>query len=137
PNNWRWMFASEALPAFVLLVALFGVPESPRWLAKQDRETDALSILTRINGPTRAVAELSDIRASLAREEGSFAELLRPGLRLALVIGVVLAVLGQVSGINSIIYYAPKVFLTAGIGEARAALWATVLVGLTNFFSTI
>ncbi len=137
PANWRWMFASAAAPAALLLIALLFVPESPRWLAKQGRDDESLAILSRINGETQAVTELEEIRAALAHEGGSFSELLQPGLRVALTIGVTLAVLGQVSGINSIIYYAPKVFLAAGMGEARAAMLATVLVGLTNFFSTI
>jgi sugar porter (SP) family MFS transporter len=136
-NNWRLMFASAAIPAFVLLVALLAVPESPRWLAKQRQDQRALEILERVNGAERATGELQEIRRALAQEEGSFAELLRPGLRVALVIGVTLAVLGQVSGINSIIYYAPKVFLAAGMEQARAAMFATVMVGLTNFLSTI
>lgn len=137
PNNWRWMFASAALPAFGLFLALLFVPESPRWLAQRTRDEEALRILARINPPDQAAAELDAIRGALSAETGTFDELLRPGLRRALLIGVALASLGQVSGINSIIYYAPKIFLSAGMEEARAAMLATVLVGITNFVSTI
>lgn len=136
-NNWRWMFASAAFPSFVLLVALFLVPESPRWLAKQGQFAESLAVLTRVGGPTSAEAELGEIRASLEEESGSLAELFQPGFRIALVIGVTLAVLGQITGINTIIYYAPKVFLAAGFPEQKSAMWATVLVGATNFVSTV
>ena len=80
-NNWRLMFASAAIPAFVLLVALCVVPESPRWLAKQGQNERARAILERINGRAQAALELQEIRIALAQEGGSFAELLRPGLR--------------------------------------------------------
>lgn len=136
-NNWRWMFASESVPAFILLIGLFFVPESPRWLAKQDRHDDALTVLARVNGTGRAMQELGEIKQALAEEEGTLRELLQPGLRMALIISVTLAVLGQISGINTIIYYAPKIFLAAGFAEAKSALWATILVGTTNFVITI
>jgi sugar porter (SP) family MFS transporter len=136
-NNWRWMFASESLPALLLLVGLLLVPESPRWLAKRGELDQALAVLTRVGGQARATYELEEITLALSREEGTLAELLRPGLRVALMIGVVLAILGQISGINTIIYYAPKIFLKAGFEEARSAMWATVLVGTTNCVVTI
>lgn len=137
PNDWRWMFASAAVPSFLLFIALLGVPESPRWLAKRGAYEQAGSILARVNGPQRAGEELEEIRLALAQESGSFLDLFGPGLRVALAIGVVLAILGQVSGINTIIYYAPKIFLAAGFEATRSATWATVLVGITNFVSTI
>jgi len=136
-NNWRWMFASAAFPAFVLLIALFLVPESPRWLAKQGRFDESLAVLSRVGGQASAEAELGEIRATLAEQSGSLAELFKPGFRIALLIGVTLAVLGQITGINTIIYYAPKVFLAAGFPEQKSAMWATVLVGATNFLSTL
>jgi len=76
-------------------------------------------------------------RLSLTQESGSLGELFRPGLRVALVIGVVLAVLGQISGINTVIYYAPSIFLKAGFEEASSATWASVLVGITNTIFTV
>jgi len=136
-NNWRWMFASAAIPSLLLLVALFAVPESPRWLAQQGLHGRALGILARIAGRSRAEVELTEINASLSRESASFWHLFGPGLRVALLIGVVLAILGQVSGINAVIYYAPKIFLKAGFAETSSATWANVLVGSTNFVITI
>lgn len=136
-NNWRWMFGSAALPAFLLLVALFLVPESPRWLAKRGRFDQSLAVLTRINGNTIAEAELAEIRSTLDQESGSLAELFKPGFRAAIIIGVTLAVLGQITGINTIIYYAPTIFLKAGFPKEKSAMLATVLVGATNFVCTL
>ncbi len=137
PNNWRYMFASAAVPAFLLLLALVVVPESPRWLAAQGRTAQAEDILARVNGRERARVEMAEITTTLADEPSRIAEMFQPGLRLALMIGVVLAVLGQVSGINTIIYYAPKIFLASGFPDASAAIWAQVSVGLVNFVFTI
>lgn len=137
PNNWRWMFASAALPAFLLFLALFAVPESPRWLAQRGLFDRALKILSRVNGRAQAEVELGEIKSALAQEPGSIGELFQPGLRVALIIGVVLAILGQVSGINTVIYYAPTIFLKAGFAETSSATWANVLVGATNFLITV
>lgn len=136
-NNWRWMFASASLPAFLLFIALLFVPESPRWLAQRGVFDQALAILARIGGQNHANGELKEIKESLNEETGSIRELFEPGFRTALLLGVLLAVLGQITGINTIIYYAPKVFLAAGLPEQKSAMWATVLVGATNFVSTI
>ena len=136
-NNWRWMFASAAVPSLLLLIALFAVPESPRWLAKRGLYERAMAILARVGGTRHAQAEMEEIKASLAGESGSVSELLAPAVRPALLIGTVLAILGQLSGINTVIYYAPSIFLKAGFPEASSATWAAVLVGITNFVSTV
>lgn len=136
-NNWRWMFASAALPSLLLLIALIAVPESPRWLAKRSRYDRAKAILARVGGRRHAESELQEIKTSLAGESGSALELFSPAVFPALVIGAILAILGQLSGINTVIYYAPSIFLKAGFPEASSATWATVLVGLTNFVSTV
>ena len=135
--NWRWMFASAAFPAIMLMIGLLFVPESPRWLAKAGQHGRALAILATIGGRRHAESEMAEIESVLAEETGSLWELFGRRFRLALVIGIVLAVLGQVTGINTVIYYAPKIFLTAGFEKASAAMWASVLVGITNFISTI
>jgi len=136
-TNWRWMFASEALPAAILLVGLFLVPESPRWLVGQGKQDRAFKILARVDGRDHATQELEEIHQALGQEEGRIRELFRPGLRVALAIGVVLAILGQISGINSVIYYGSRIFEAAGFEEASSQLWAQVLVGATNFVVTI
>ncbi len=98
--GWRWMLASETLPALLFLGFLFLVPESPRWLVKQGREEEALAILARVGGAEQAALEMEQIRAAIAQEGADWRELFRPGIRAALLIAVVLAVLQQVTGIN-------------------------------------
>ncbi|HAK95020.1 MAG TPA: hypothetical protein DCM87_08465 [Planctomycetes bacterium] len=137
-TGWRWMFASGALPAILLLACLFFVPESPRWLTAAGREDRAVQVLARINGSTRAGEEMREIKAALAQEGGRLAELLQPGMKLVLVVGVALAVLQQVTGINVFLYYAPEIFknLVAGTKD-DAALLQTVVVGVVNISFTV
>lgn len=136
-HNWRYMFVSEAPGAALFFFALFAVPESPRWLTQQGRLKEALGILARVGGRRHAQVELGEIREAIAHEAGSIRQLFRPGLRLALVIGVVMAILQQITGINTVIYYAPDIFLGAGVGSDSAALLATVGVGTVNVASTV
>ncbi|HUT10103.1 MAG TPA: sugar porter family MFS transporter [Thermoguttaceae bacterium] len=135
-RGWRWMFGSEVLPAALLLVLMFFVPESPRWLAKQGRREEALAILTRVGGADHAVSELAEIEGAIARESGSLAQLFQPGMRIVLVIGVTLAVLQQVTGINVFLYYAPEIFKSMG-SEVDVALRQTILVGAVNLTFTV
>ena len=134
--KWRWMFAVETFPALLFIFLLFFIPESPRFLAQKGETATALNTLTRISGPREAEAEMERINEALAGEGSSFTELLRPGLRRALVIATLLAVFSQVSGINAIMYYAPEVFKQAGAGDA-AAYSSAVWVGVINFLATI
>jgi len=137
-KGWRWMFASGALPAVLLLACLFFVPESPRWLTAAGREDRALRVLARINGPARAGAQMREIEAALAREGGSLAELLEPGMKLVLAVGIALAVLQQVTGINVFLYYAPEIFKNLVEGtKDDAALLQTVVVGVVNIVFTV
>lgn len=134
--GWRWMFASETLPAVLFFIFLFFVPESPRWLSKQGRGSDALGILSRIGGRARAETELAEIKEAIAHEEGSIWQLFQPGLRVALFIAVVLAIFTQITGINAILYYAPEIFKRAGAGT-NAAFAQTVALGTVNLVFTL
>ncbi len=134
--GWRWMFGSESLPALMLLVLLFFVPESPRWLTKQGREDEAVGILARVNGATYAQTELAEIKDAVAHESGSLKQLLMPGMKIVLVIGIVLAVLQQVTGINVFLYFGTEIFKKMGSGTS-AALLQTVIVGAVNLTFTI
>ena len=134
--GWRWMFGSEALPALLLLVLLFFVPESPRWLTKQGRGEEALAILSRVDGTEFAKTDLLEIKDTIAHESGSLRQLLQPGMKIVLVIGIVLAVLQQVTGINVFLYFGTEIFKKMG-SETNAALLQTVVVGAVNMTFTI
>lgn len=134
--KWRWMFGVGAIPAAVFLLVLLPVPESPRWLTQRGRTDHARSILVRVAGERQAEVELAEIVETIAHEGGSFGELFRPGLRRAVIIGVVLAILQQITGINAILYYAPEIFKQAG-SAASAAFNDTVWIGLANVVMTL
>ncbi|MCP4258160.1 MAG: sugar porter family MFS transporter [Planctomycetes bacterium] len=135
-SGWRWMFGSESVPAILLLVLLFFVPESPRWLTKQNRSDEALDILTRVDGAQYAQTELLEIKDAIAHESGSIKQLFQPGMKIVLVIGIVLAVLQQVTGINVFLYFGTEIFKKMG-SETNAALLQTVVVGVVNLSFTI
>ena len=135
--GWRWMFGSATLPSVLFFVLLFLVPESPRWLVKRGRSKEALGILVRVGGARHAQTEMAEIADAIALEKNqSIAQLFKPGLRMALIIGVVLAVLQQVTGINVVLYYAPEIFKTAGM-RATQAIDLTVIVGVINLMFTV
>jgi sugar porter (SP) family MFS transporter len=135
-TGWRWMFASGAVPSTLFLALLFLVPESPRWLLEQGHAEKARKILSRVGGGAFADAELHSIEETLGKESGSLAQLFRPGMRIVLFIGVALAVLQQVTGINVFLYYAPEIFKELGSGS-DVALLQTVIVGAVNLSFTI
>jgi MFS transporter, SP family, arabinose:H+ symporter len=134
--GWRWMFGSGVLPALLFLFFLFIVPESPRWLTKQGRGAEALAILTRVGGRVSAEAAMKEIESAIAHEGGSIWQLFQPGLRKALLVGVGLAVLQQITGINVVLYYAPEIFKSAGMTFTKA-INDTVIVGVVNLLFTL
>jgi sugar porter (SP) family MFS transporter len=134
-DSWRWMFAVAAVPSLLFFGALFFVPESPRWLVKEGRREAAAKILARLGEPP---AQLQEIERAIAEETGSLRQLLEKGLRRPLVIGVTLAILQQVTGINTVLYYGSIIFTEhAGAASTSAALWANVLVGVMNLVFTV
>ncbi|MEP7317331.1 MAG: sugar porter family MFS transporter [Panacibacter sp.] len=135
-TGWRWMFGSGLLPSAIFLLLLFFVPESPRWLAQQQRWDEAKFILTKVNGLAKAESELTEIKEALNTETSSFADILKPGVRKALMIGVILCIFSQVTGINAIMYYAPEIFKSTGDGSS-SSLMQTVLVGVINVLFTL
>jgi SP family arabinose:H+ symporter-like MFS transporter len=135
-TSWRWMLGFGIAPGLIYLFLLFLIPETPRWLMKQKQEVRALQVLERMNGREAAKSELHEILNLKDNDGGSIRELFRPALRLPLVIGVVLAILQQITGINAIMYYAPEIFKQTGAGT-NAALSQTVLVGIVNFAFTL
>jgi len=134
-ESWRWMFAVAAVPSLFFLGALFFVPESPRWLVKEGRHAEAAQVLARLGEPP---SRLREIERVIAEESGSLRQLLEPGMRRPLLIGVTLAILQQVTGINTVLYYGSIIFTEqAGVRSTSAALWANVLVGLMNLVFTV
>ena len=134
-TGWRYMLGSEVIPAVIFLFLLLIVPESPRWLSKSNREEESLAILKKINGDQRAKEIQAEINETLNEEEGTLRELFAPGLRMAVIVGVFLAVFSQITGINAIMYYAPEIFKSVGFGTESAML-QTVIIGSFNVIFT-
>jgi SP family arabinose:H+ symporter-like MFS transporter len=136
PASWRWMFASEIVPILCFGLMLPFLPRSPRWLASQGRKLEALAVLTRINGPEVAREELAGIEHSLAEESGSWSELFQPGVRVALWIGILLAIFNQLTGWSGIAFYLPKIFQAAGWTEKTGAILQTLVMQGAGIFLT-
>ena len=134
--GWRYMLGSEGIPAILFFILLFFVPESPRWLVKENRSEEALKILNKINGPEETHRILKEIKEAVNEEKGSFLDLFKPGIRKAMVVGSVLALFSQVTGINAIIYYAPEIFKQVGFGS-ESALFQTMIIGFVNMLFTL
>ncbi|NND60462.1 MAG: sugar porter family MFS transporter [Gammaproteobacteria bacterium] len=136
-SGWRWMLGAEALPALVYLGALRFVPESPRWLSMHGRDDEALAILARATDPVAARAALDAIPGEATnKQQGRWHELFAPAMRTVLLIGIAIAVVQQITGINAVFFYAPMIFEQSGIGT-NAAFMQAVLVGLTNLVFTV
>lgn len=134
-TGWRWMFASLVLPSLLFCILMFLVPESPRWLMKLGKETEARDILEKIGGKENAEREITAIAQALKEEQGKWLELFTHGYFRALLIGAWLAIFSQFSGINAIMYYGPEVFKSAGVGQ-DSAFAQTVIVGAINLLFT-
>jgi MFS transporter, SP family, arabinose:H+ symporter len=138
--NWRWMLGIEAIPAILYFFLLFIVPRSPRWLAMKGQDEKALEVLTKANGKEGAIVVMNEIKESLKKnvnkEKVPVRELFKPALKLVLLIGIVIAILQQITGINAVFFYAPMIFEQTGIG-ADASFSQAIWVGLTNLVFTI
>ncbi len=138
--NWRWMLGLETMPAVLYFIGLFFVPESPRWLIMKGRTSEALQIMTKANGAEMAKEALAAAQASFDEDKSQglelIGELFKPALRLVLIIGIVVAILQQITGINSVFFYAPMIFEQSGIGTDASFVQA-IMVGLVNLAFTI
>ena len=135
PNNWRWMFASGAIPSIAFFVLLFFVPESPRWLFLAGRRAEAEALLVRIGGSDNARRELSIMQLPKGPTDTRFSDLLRPVNRRVMIVGILLAALIQFSGINTVIEYAP-IILHSGGNSLDTAIFQTFVIGIINFLAT-
>ncbi len=130
------MFGSESIPAVLLLVLMTFVPESPRWLTRQGRSDDDHAVLTRIEGEAYAGSEIKQIQEALSHEKADLCQLFAPGMKIALWIGIALAILQQVTGINVFLYCGPEIFKKLG-STTDTALLQTVVVGMVNLLFTV
>jgi SP family arabinose:H+ symporter-like MFS transporter len=130
------MLGAEVAPAAGLLGLLFLAPESPRWLLQAGREAEARRIWEGVAGPARAAAEMAAVQAVPGREEGRLRELFEARFRRPLILAVGLMAFSQFCGINAIMYYSTKIFLSAGVG-VRDAFMASVVIGLVNVLFTL
>lgn len=136
---WRPMLWVGVIPAVVLFVGMFFLPETPRWLMSKGREEEGEKVLRRIEDPSMIEDSMAAMRRDIAidaSQEG-FREIFKPWLRNALIIAVGIMFFQQFVGINTVIYYSPKIFLAAGFEGAEAAIAASVIVGAVNVFFTI
>lgn len=134
-ETWRPMFLVMSVPSLIFLLMLSGVPESPRWLVLVNKSKEAEAVLYKIRPEDEAAKEMRDIEAAAQKKNSKKIYLSDSSVRLPLVIGIVLAVLQQFSGINAIIYYGPSIFQSAGIAAHNALLFQ-VIIGAVNLLFT-
>lgn len=134
---WRWLLGSTAVPSVVLLFLLTKIPESPRWLLAQRRETEAMAVMQTIRDPGQITGELDAIRAGAGRTRSSYRDLLRPGIRWALLTGVLLGFFNNWTGGMAVSIYLPTLFQQGGFTVAGDALAVTLLVVCVNVGFTV
>ncbi len=136
-NGWRWMFASQAIPAVLFFVALFLVPETPRWLIQKNQQDKAFYILAKTGGKGYAQAALRSISHSFNSESaGNLKDLFQPRYSKVLSMGILISTFQQITGINAILYYAPEIFKKTGVGVAIASM-QTIAIGVTMLVFTL
>lgn len=138
-EGWRWMFASQAFPSLLFALLLLAVPETPRWLIRQGRHAEARTVLQKTSGDFYAEREMRDIEQSFSNHplgaSSSTASVFQKAYRPVLLVGILLAVIQQVTGINSILYYAPVIFQQTGLSGSSSML-QTISIGVINVVST-
>ncbi|MGA2351210.1 MAG: sugar porter family MFS transporter [Terracidiphilus sp.] len=135
-SNWRWMFLTGVVPSAVFLFFVLFAPETPRFLALNGKADEAFVVLERISGAEIAHAQIAEIETTIHREPLTWRALLRPGVRRAVPASIGLAILIHVSGINTVIDYAPAIFQSAG-WKVDIALASTFMIGITQFLFTL
>ncbi|MFD2656911.1 sugar porter family MFS transporter [Gracilibacillus thailandensis] len=135
--GWRWMLGYGTIPGIIFLFLLFFIPESPRYLIQKGKDKEAFHILKRINGDEVAKKEAKEIKASIEVEQSSSVkELVKPGLRMAMGVGIFLALFNQVIGMNAVTYYGPDIFRSVGF-ENNTEFLATSIIGSVQVVFTI
>lgn len=139
-HGWRFMFAVGIIPAIILAIGMWYLPKTPRWLMSKNREDEARKVLSTLEAEENVEPQIQQMKRNLLEEEkskGALSELMMPWLRPALIIGIGLMFFQQMTGINTVIYYAPTIFQKAGFVSDASAIYATVGVGLINVIFTV
>jgi sugar porter (SP) family MFS transporter len=136
-ENWRWMFITAVFPSIALLAGMVYLPESPRWWVRMGQRARALATFERLGQGAEAETEVRDVEQALLEETGGFGLLFQPGFRIAVLIGVGVAIFSQITGINTIIYYSPMIFRMAGYPSDKAAILAAAIIGVADVLITI
>ncbi|HVY79240.1 MAG TPA: sugar porter family MFS transporter [Solirubrobacterales bacterium] len=138
-EGWRWMLGLGCVPALALAFGMLRMPQSPRWLVMTGDDFAARATLAkiRVDDPDTIDRELEEIKESLDEKPGAWSELLQPAVKAALVVGVGLAILQQVTGINTVIYYAPTIVEFTGVNSSAGSILAAVGVGVINVGMTL
>lgn len=138
--NWRWMLGLETFPAVLYFFGLFLVPKSPRWLVMKGRFDEGVAVMKRFSSEEQAVKDMRIVQERMALESKSdktpVRELFMPAMRMVLTVGIMVAILQQITGINSVFFYAPMIFEQSGIGTDASFVQA-ILVGLVNLVFTV
>jgi len=138
-NVWRWMLVIASLPAVVLWFGMLYVPESPRWLASKGRIGEALRVLQKIRERNRAELELKEIQDTIAQESSivqvTFKDLNTPWVRRIVLIGIGIAIVQQITGVNSIMYYGTQILQESGL-STNSALIANIANGVISVLAT-
>ena len=136
-ENWRWMFGVGIIPSACLAIGVFFLPYSPRWLVLKGRNEHAIKVLQKLRGHALVNEEFADIQESVKHQQGTLRQLLAKPLRILVVVTFGLFVFQQLSGVNTILYYAPTVFQNAGYQGNSGAILASVATGITFVVATI
>jgi SP family galactose:H+ symporter-like MFS transporter len=138
-GSWRWMLGVIAIPAVILFIGVLFLPNSPRWLASHGRFNEAQRVLDRLrNTSEQAKQELDDIRESLKVKQHGWSLFRNNGnFRRAVWLGMLLQLMQQFTGMNVVMYYAPKIFGIAGFSSTGEQMWGTVIVGMVNVLATL
>jgi sugar porter (SP) family MFS transporter len=139
PYSWRWMFYVGVFPALILFGGMFFLPETPRFLIGIGKEAEGRKVLEKLEEPAFVQEAIFRIKEDIAKgkEAAGWSELFKPWLKTSLLIAIGIMFVQQFVGINTVIYYAPTIFLIAGFQGAKAAIAATVSVGIVNVLSTV
>jgi SP family arabinose:H+ symporter-like MFS transporter len=140
-NVWRWMLGVELIPALFYFIFLFFIPKSPRWLYLKGKYEEAKKVLVQIHGKAKGELEITSIEENINAEKNKavlkIKDLLKPSLRFILVVGLVVGVLQQITGINAVYFYATSIFKQTGIGTDAAFSSGVLLSTISVIFTFV